>query len=42
MDDTAASLQQDFDQAVSKYGPDSIEALDAERAARNYFQRNES
>jgi hypothetical protein len=38
MSDAAADLQMAYDQAVHAYGPDSIEAHDAERAARNFFK----
>jgi hypothetical protein len=42
MNDTAASLQIAYDKAVHEHGPDSIEAHDAERAARNYFNQEQT
>ena len=38
MNETAASLQQEFDQAVRLHGADSTQARDAELAALNFFK----
>ncbi|WP_339091920.1 hypothetical protein [Variovorax paradoxus] len=38
MNDTAASLQQEYDQAVAKHGEQSPQALEAERQALKFFK----
>lgn len=38
MNDTAASLQQEYDQAVAQYGDQSPQALAAEREALKFFK----
>ena len=39
-DDTAATLQQNYDQAVHYFGAESKEAQKAELAALNFFNPN--
>lgn len=36
-DDTAAALQQDYNEAVQEYGATSFQAWAAEQEARRYF-----
>ena len=36
-DDTAATLQMDYDWAVHEHGPDSVQAKEAEKLAYDYF-----
>lgn len=38
-DDTAASLQQDYDEAVHTHGAESLEAWAAKQEALRYFNR---
>ena len=38
MSDTAATLQQEYDQAVHEYGADSPQAINAEKAAQEFFK----
>ena len=39
MDDTAATLQQEYDWAVHDFGVNSWQAIDAQFEARQYFKK---